>query len=81
MRQATNDIATLAGAAKVKMMKIPTTVLRIGGLFSTDIRELPTTLYQFTSPFVIDDTETRATFGLAPTPWDDVLKTTIASFS
>jgi nucleoside-diphosphate-sugar epimerase len=81
VRQATNDIATLAGAAKVKMMKIPTTVLRIGGLFSTDIRELPTTLYQFTSPFVIDDTETRATFGLEPTPWDDVLKTTIASFS
>jgi nucleoside-diphosphate-sugar epimerase len=81
VRQATNDVAALAGATKVRMMKLPTAVLRLGGLFNTDVRELPKTLYQFTSPFVIDDTETRATFGLEPTPWDDVLKTTIASFS
>jgi nucleoside-diphosphate-sugar epimerase len=81
IRQATQEIAALAGTTEVKLMKIPTTVLRIGGLFNTDMRELPKTLYQFTSPFVIDDTETRATFGLEPTPWDDVLKATIASFS
>jgi nucleoside-diphosphate-sugar epimerase len=81
VREAANDIAALAGTAKVKMMHIPTIVLRIGGLFNTDMRELPKTLYQFTSPFVIDDSETRATFGLAPTPWDDVLRATITSFS
>jgi nucleoside-diphosphate-sugar epimerase len=81
VRQVTQDIATLAGAPKVKIMKVPTTVLRIGGLFNTDMRELPKTLYQFTSPFVIDDSETRATFGLEPTPWDDVLRATVASFS
>ncbi len=81
VREAIDDIAALTGAPKVKLMKIPTTVLRIGGLFNTDIRELPKTLYQFTSPFVIDDSETRATFGLEPTPWDDVLRATIASFS
>lgn len=81
VRQAIDDIAALTGAPIVKLMKIPTTVLRIGGLFNTDIRELPKTLYQFTSPFVIDDSETRATFGLEPTPWDDVLRATIASFS
>ena len=62
------------------MMKVPTFVLRIGGLFNTELRELPTTLYQFTSPFVIDDSETRATFGLEPTAWNDVLAATIASF-
>jgi nucleoside-diphosphate-sugar epimerase len=81
VRQATNDIALLTGATKVKMMKVPTMVLRIGGLFNTDMRELPKTLYQFTSPFVIDDSETRATFGREPTPWDDVLRATIDSFS
>jgi hypothetical protein len=38
-------------------------------------------LYQFEAPFIIDDAETRSTFGLAPTPWDDVLRSTIASYS
>jgi nucleoside-diphosphate-sugar epimerase len=80
VRQATSDIASLAGVQGVKMMKVPTFVLRIGGLFNTELRELPTTLYQFTSPFVIDDSETRATFGLEPTAWNDVLAATIASF-
>jgi hypothetical protein len=36
-------------------------------------RELPKTLYQFTAPFVIDDTASRRTLGLEPTPWHDVL--------
>ena len=31
------------------------------------------------SPFVLDDSETRATFGLEPTPWSDVLNSTTAS--
>lgn len=81
VREATSDIGALVGASKVKLMRVPTTVLRIGGLFNTDMRELPKTLYQFTSPFVIDDSETRAVFGLQPTPWDEVLRATISSFS
>jgi nucleoside-diphosphate-sugar epimerase len=81
VREATADIAALAGSSKVKLTKIPAIVLRIGGLFNTEMRELPKTLYQFTSPFVIDDSETRATFGLVPTLWEDVLRVTIASYS
>lgn len=38
------------------------------------------TLYQFEVPFVIDDSETRTTFGIAPTPWPDVLDATIAAY-
>jgi nucleoside-diphosphate-sugar epimerase len=79
VREVVQDIATLAAAPKVKIIKVPTAVLRLGGLFSTDLRELPTTLYQFRSPFVIDDSDTRAVFGLEPTPWDVVLRATIAS--
>jgi nucleoside-diphosphate-sugar epimerase len=81
IREAANDIAKVAGKTKVKIVKVPTTVVRIIGLFDTDMREMPKTLYQFTSPFVIEDSETRATFGLEPMPWEDVLKATIASFS
>jgi nucleoside-diphosphate-sugar epimerase len=81
VRQAIDDIARIVGAQSVKITKVPTLALRAYGLFNTDVRELPKTLYQFAAPFVIDDSETRATFGLTPTPWDDVLKATIASYA
>lgn len=79
VRQALDDIAGIVGATNVKITKVPTVALRVLGLFNTDVRELPKTLYQFQSPFVVDDSETRSTFGLASTPWDDVLKATMAS--
>ncbi len=80
VREAIDDIAESAGVTNVKLMKVPTAVLRVAGLFNTDLRELPKTLYQFTSAFVIDDAETRATFGLQPTSWDAVLAATIAFY-
>jgi nucleoside-diphosphate-sugar epimerase len=80
-RQAIDDIARIVGAPKVKITKVPTVALRALGLFNTDVRELPKTLYQFEAPFVIDDSETRSTFGLAPTPWDEVLRSTIAFYT
>jgi hypothetical protein len=65
----------------VKITKVPTVALRVLGLFSTNVRELPKTLYQFEVPFIIDDSETRSTFGLVPTPWDDVLTSAIAFYT
>ncbi len=80
-RHAIDDIAHIVDAPKVKITKVPTVALRVLGLFNRDIRELPKTLYQFEAPFVIDDSETRRTFGLTPTPWDDVLRSTIAFYA
>jgi nucleoside-diphosphate-sugar epimerase len=80
-RHAIDDIAHIVDAPKVKITKVPTVALRVLGLFNSDIRELPKTLYQFEAPFVIDDSETRRTFGLTPTPWDDVLRSTIAFYA
>ena len=81
VRQAIGDIAGIVGATNVKITKVPKVALRVLGLFNTDVRELPKTLYQFEAPFVIDDTETRSTFGLEPTAWDEVLRATIAALS
>jgi nucleoside-diphosphate-sugar epimerase len=81
VRQAIDDIARIVGAKNVKITKVPKVALRMLGLFNTDVRELPKTLYQFEAPFIIDDSETRTTFGLEPTPWDEVLQSTIASYS
>jgi hypothetical protein len=41
------------------------------------VRELRTTRYQFTHPFVIDSSETERTFGLTPTPLDTALKSVV----
>ena len=78
-RQAIDDLADAAGLAHVKVSAIPRSALRVIGLFNPVVRELPTTLYQFESPFIIDDAETRSAFGIEPTPWADALATTIAA--
>ena len=44
------------------------------GLFSPMVKELRTTRYQFTRPFVIDASATTETFGLAPIPMDEALR-------
>ncbi|MFC7478793.1 hypothetical protein ACFQX7_00245 [Luedemannella flava] len=52
--------------------------MRAIGLFAPFIRELETTRYQFTSPYIMDATETTDVFALHPTPLDDVLRATAA---
>jgi hypothetical protein len=32
--------------------------------------------YQWTRPYVLDDTASRAHFGLEPTPWDEICRRT-----
>jgi hypothetical protein len=49
------------------------------GLFSSLVRELRTTRYQFYRPFILDSTLTTRTFGIEPTPPDEVLCATAAS--
>jgi len=64
----------------VKVSVVPNVALRVLGLFSQLVRELPKTMYQFTAPFVIDDSSTRTVLGLQPTPWSNVLNETIAAY-
>jgi len=78
-RQVIDDLADVADVAHVNVSSIPSAALRTIGLFSPMVRELPTTLYQFTAPFIIDDSATRLKLGLEPTPWADVLSATLAS--
>jgi nucleoside-diphosphate-sugar epimerase len=78
--EAIDDMADVAGVRHVKVGVVPSIVVKALGVVSPLMRELPTTMYQFTAPFVIDDLETRATFGLEPTAWHEVLEDTIRSF-
>jgi nucleoside-diphosphate-sugar epimerase len=78
-RELVADLADAADVARPPVSSIPTAVLAFMGLFNPTVRELRRTLYQFTAPFVIDDAATRAELGLTPTPWPDVLATTVAA--
>jgi nucleoside-diphosphate-sugar epimerase len=52
--------------------------LRALGLLKPAMREYLHTLYQFTDPWVVDDSKFRETFGVAATPLDEALDTTLA---
>ena len=76
-RQVFEDLAERAGVSRPNVSSLPTSLLYAAGVFSPTLREVRKTLYQFTSPFVIDDSAMRKTFGLEPTPWSTILEATI----
>jgi nucleoside-diphosphate-sugar epimerase len=76
VRQLATRFAEVNGAPRPNLTAIPYAALWLTGAFSPLVRELRTTRYQFTRPFVIDSSTTTATFGITPTPLDDVLRDT-----
>jgi nucleoside-diphosphate-sugar epimerase len=80
LRQAADDLAAAAAAPPARVRSVPRWGLRVAGLASALARELPTTLYQFEVPFVIDDSETRSLLHLEPTPWPRVLESCVEPF-
>lgn len=79
-REAIDNLARAAGRAPVPVRAVPAVVMRAAGLVSPLMRELAETRYQFTEDFVMDSTAARRTFGLEPTPWDQVLAETLRSY-
>jgi nucleoside-diphosphate-sugar epimerase len=74
LRQLAARFAEVNGAPKAKVTEIPYPVMWASGLFSPLIKELRTTRYQFTAPFVIDASATTETFGLRPVALDEALR-------
>ena len=74
LRELATRFAAVNGAPAPKLSTIPYPVLWGVGLFSPMVRELRTTRYQFTSPFVIDASATTQTFGIEPRPLDESLR-------
>ena len=71
-REAIGDLARVAGVDPVSVGVMPSWILRTLGLFNPMIRELPEVSYQTERPFVLDSSAAQSTFGLEPTPWDEV---------
>jgi nucleoside-diphosphate-sugar epimerase len=73
-REALTDLAQRAGAPPPRVRVLGPRVMRAVGLAVPLMRELAGTSYQFTAPFVVDDSATRAQVGWAPQPWQETLQ-------
>jgi nucleoside-diphosphate-sugar epimerase len=74
IRQLASRFAAVNGAPAPKLTTIPYPVLWTTGVFSPMVKELRTTRYQFTRPFVLDSSATTEEFGLTPVALDDALR-------
>jgi len=74
--EAVNDVLASVGAKPVTVKAMPNALLAVVAPFVPVVRELRETLYQFTSAYVMDSAAITATFGLEPTPWDEVCRRT-----
>ncbi len=74
------DIADAAACPRVKVGEVPASMLWGLGLVNPGIRELKETDYQFSAPFILDDTAARTAFGLEPTPWSTMLAHLVTSY-
>ena len=79
-REAVADLAAAAGVPSVKASSVPSVLLWALGLVQPVIRELKETDYQRERPYLLDDSAARATFGLEPTPWADLLAGMVAHY-
>jgi nucleoside-diphosphate-sugar epimerase len=75
-RQALTDLAAAVGAPPARVSGVPWPVLRAIGTVQPQLREVVAIRHQWDADFVIDAAATTATFGLEPTPWDDVVRAT-----
>ena len=79
-REAIDDLADAAGVSRVRVSQVPNLVLAAMGLVNPFLREMRETAYQFERPYVLDDSAARATFGLEPTPWSELLAGIVAHY-
>ncbi|MDK8174105.1 NAD-dependent epimerase/dehydratase family protein [Curtobacterium citreum] len=76
--QALTDVLHAAGRPPVPVRGLPMGLVRAIGLVTPLMRELAQLGYQWTAPYVLDDRQARAHFGIEPTPWDEVCRRTLS---
>ena len=79
-REVVGDLCHVAGVEPVAVREHPAVIIRLLGLVNPVMREIAEVAYQFERPFVLDSSAAQETFGLAPTPWQDVLAALVAAY-
>jgi nucleoside-diphosphate-sugar epimerase len=75
-RQIIDHVYTLAGH-RARSFAAGRSTLRLLGIARPALREYLHTLYQFTDPWVVDDSSFRTAFGNCASPLDDALADTL----
>src|SRR3954454_21229431 len=78
-RQALQELAAALGAPPARVSGVPWPVLRAVGVVVPFLREVAAMRHQFDQDFVVDASATTATFGIAATPWPEVMAATAQS--
>lgn len=77
-RELAASFAKAAGVPLKGISAIPGWIMRVSGLFSSDVKEIAELAYQFERPFVMDSTASEAALGLRPTPLPEAAAATVA---
>jgi nucleoside-diphosphate-sugar epimerase len=75
--QVMDQLMDIAGRPHVAVHGTSPALLRLAGLTSPLLREVAQLSYQLTRPYILDASAAEHRFGIAPTPWDDVLRRTL----
>lgn len=81
VREVLTELGRHGGAGEPSLRRVPRWILRAGGVAIPVVREVNGILYQFERPFVLDATRTTQTFGLEPSPWRPLLRSTARAWS
>lgn len=73
VRRIVTDLAEAAGVPDAGVQRLPIWFQRALGLVLPFMRELPEVAYQHTTPWRLDSSAAEQTFGLEPTPWEEIL--------
>jgi nucleoside-diphosphate-sugar epimerase len=76
-REMVNMIAAEMGV-EPKMSAMGRTMMRIGGLFVPEAKEMVEMMYEFEQPFIVDSSKFEKTFGMKATPMKEAIKATVA---
>lgn len=63
---------------EAKMSAMGKTMMRIGGLFIPEAKEMVEMMYEFEKPFIVDSSKFENTFGMKATPMKEAIKETVA---
>ncbi|MFN8075877.1 MAG: NAD-dependent epimerase/dehydratase family protein [Kineosporiaceae bacterium] len=73
-RQVVEELARLDGAPSPKVRRMPWGLVRALGVAVPFLREMPEVIHQHVRPWVMDSSAAQRQWGLAPTPWEEILR-------
>ena len=73
-----SELAAVGGVKNPKLSTVPNMIWNLLALFNPLLKALKETAYQFQRPYILDESAARETFGMQPTPWNQILNEVVA---